>query len=203
MHSKGYQAGQGLGKNKDGITTPVKVSQTSFVPRQKLIMYVGSSMIGGVKEHILSEKTNERVKVHSHPGATIQDVKDFLIPHLRRKPTHLILQVGTNDARKKDVTADDIYNGLMDLKKFAESVVQGIHVTISCPMVRSDNKWANNKLLDVTERLKADNLDQGLSIMVNDNISYHHLGARGLHLKQTGTDLLSDNACNLIMGLKD
>ena len=124
-------------------------------------------MIGGVNEKKLSDNTNERVKVHSHPGATIQDIKYHLHAHLRKKPTHLILQVGTNDARNREVTSDQIYEGLIDLKTFSEELVPGIIVTISCPMVRCDNRYANEKLIRVKHRLIEDNKNRGLNIIVN------------------------------------
>ena len=149
----------------------------------------------------LSEQTKEKVKVYSHSGATIEDVKHHLHAHLRKKPTHLILQVGTNDAQNKQVTSDHIYDGLLNLKSFAESMVPGIHVTISCPIVRSDNKWANEKLIRVKERLIDDNKERGMSIIINENITYGHLSTRGLHLKQHGTNLLSDNVGNFINSL--
>ena len=170
MQSKGFQQGQGLGKHHNGITSPIKSSQTSFTTRDKLYMYVGSSMIGGVNEKKLSEKTKEKVKVYSHSGATIEDVKHHLNAHLRKKPTHLILQVGTNDAQNKQVTSDHIYDGLVELKSFAESLVPGIHVTISCPLVRSDNKWANEKLIRVEERLMEENKEFETNTMSLDRL---------------------------------
>ena len=109
--------------------------------------------------------------------------------------------MGTNDAQNKQVTSDHIYDGQVDLKSFAESLVPGIHVTISCPIVRSDNKWANEKLIRVKERLMEDNKERGMSIIINENITYGHLSARGLHLKQQGTNLLSDNVSNFINSL--
>lgn len=82
MSSQGYQPGKGLGKRSDGITTPVKPSKTTFIPQKPFVMYVGTSMIGGVTDQKLQNKTNERVKVHSHPGATIQAIKYHLQAHL-------------------------------------------------------------------------------------------------------------------------
>jgi hypothetical protein len=200
MRNKGFQAGGGLGKNGDGITSPIKPTQTSFSPRKdNLYHYVGTSMIGGIKEKVLSKKSNAKVKVYPHPGATIKDIKDHLAAHLRKKPTHLILQCGTNDAVDKNVTSDIIYDRLIDLKNFAESTVPGIMVTISCPMVRSDNKWANAKLVWLKKRLMREEGRSGLSIIVNDNITYDHLGENsGLHLKQVGTNILYGNISNFI-----
>ena len=192
-----HHVGDGLGKYGDGIKTPIKPTKTLFTQKKdRLIFYVGTSMIGGVNEKKLSESTNERVKVYSHPGATIPDIKHHLHAHLRKKPTHLILQAGTNDARNRDVTSDDIYEGLQDLKTFAESEIPGLKVTIACPMVRTDNKWANAKLIWVKNRIVRDKV----CTILNDNIKVAHLSPRsGLHLKQEGTDILTSNVQNFIL----
>jgi hypothetical protein len=95
------------------------------------------------------------------------------------------------------MTSDDIFNGLLDLKKFCESKVPGVQVTISCPMVRTDNFFANAKLVEVKKRL----VESDLSIIENDNITEEHLGVRGLHLKPPGTLLLSKNVGNFIRSL--
>ena len=197
MANNGHQVGDGLGKHGDGIRSPIKLEKTSFTQgKERLIFYVGTSMIGGVNEKKLSESTKERVKVYSHPGATIPDIKHHLHAHLRKKPTHLILQAGTNDARNREITSDDIYEGLQDLKTFSETEVPGLKVTISCPMVRTDNKWANAKLTWVKNRIIRDKV----STILNDNIKVAHLSPRsGLHLKQEGTDILSSNVHKFIV----
>jgi hypothetical protein len=196
MVNKGFQGG-GLGKNGDGIRTPIKPSTTKFAQDDtKLYMYVGTSMIGGVKDDVLSKSSGARVKVHSHSGATIEDIKNHLrtSTHLQRNPSHLILQCGTNDARNPSETADSLYDKLVDLKEFAETMVPGLVVTISCPMVRSDNKWANAKLIWLKNRLRR----SGHNVIVNDNITYEHLSRRGLHLNQVGTNILTSNISNFI-----
>jgi hypothetical protein len=198
MKNAGYTPGKGLGKNGDGIKSPIKANKTSFKQyKENLIFYVGTSMIGGVKQkqNILCQSTNERVKVHSHSGATIEDIKDHLRPHLRKKPTHLILQVGTNDAQNRDVTSDKIYEDLIDLKNYCETTVPGIQVFISCPIVRTDNKWANAKLRWVKNRI----LREGLTTITNDNITVKHLSSKGLHLNQSGTDILLENVRDFIL----
>ena len=78
----------------------------------------------------------------------------------------------------------------MYLKTFAEELSPGIKVTISCPMIRTDNPLANKKLVQVKEMIKK---VEGLSIIENDNITKDHLSVEGLHLKPTGTTQLARN----------
>ena len=111
--------------------------------------------------------------------------------------TRFLVKVGTNDATDRNITADNIYDGLLELKALSEAAVPGIRVTISCPMVRTDNRFANDKLVEVKNRL----IRSGLPIILNDNINEDHLGYKGLHLKQSGTNQLSENVGNFIRNL--
>ena len=38
------------------------------------------------------------VKVRHFPGSTVDDMNHHIVPILRKKPSHLIIHVGTNDA---------------------------------------------------------------------------------------------------------
>ena len=133
------------------------------------------------------------MKVRSHPGATIPEMKIHLRAHLLKKPTHVILQVGTNDAVDNKLSSDEIFDRIMDLKVFVESEVPGIKVTVSCPLVRTDNARANAKLLQVKNRLIRSSENGQVTIIRNDNIDESHLSDKGLHLKQIGTKELAKN----------
>ena len=38
------------------------------------------------------------VKIRHFPGSTVDDMNHHIVPILRKKPNHLIIHVGTNDA---------------------------------------------------------------------------------------------------------
>ena len=65
------------------------------VQNKPLIIIAGDSMGKGPNVWIMSRTSN--VKVYSFSGATTHDVNDFLNPLLSRKPSNLILHLGTND----------------------------------------------------------------------------------------------------------
>ena len=97
MKSNGYKPGNVLGKDENGIRTPIKPAQTTFTNNkntQKSILFAGTSMIGGVDEHKLSSK-HTRVKVHSHSGATIEEMRhhdEALLSSALKKCYQLILK---------------------------------------------------------------------------------------------------------------
>ena len=55
-------------------------------------------MISGIDQQRLSVK-GRIIKVRSFPGATINDMHDYVKPLLKKAPDNVILHVGTNDAR--------------------------------------------------------------------------------------------------------
>lgn len=226
MKKYGY-SGKGIGPHENGIIKPVKaVSKKQFdqavtqSPTEKdeqsdqtspphtpseegrawpkgTVLVIGDSMIGGINGRRMSRQ--RKVVVSSHGGATVRDMKDHLNALLRRKPDHLIIHAHSNDAGNKNVSADMLYDRLLDVKRHAENVVPGISVTISTPILRQDDPRANAKHSQLNNRLK----QSGLSIIVNDNITNEHIGkgkGKGLHLNGHGTGKL---AVNMITFIKD
>ena len=55
-------------------------------------------MLHEIDERRLSGAKPYSVKVKIFRGATIDDMKDFLKPHLKRLLTNIILDVGTNNS---------------------------------------------------------------------------------------------------------
>ena len=43
---------------------------------------------------------NHVVKVRNFPGANVENMRHNLIQLIRKKPSHLIIHAGTNDAKK-------------------------------------------------------------------------------------------------------
>jgi hypothetical protein len=156
------------------------------------VLIAGDSMVGGLEGSKMSRSRN--VQVRSHGGATIQDMRDHLTAILCKKPSHLILHSHSNDASNKNMTSDDIYEGLIDLKSFAESKVVDIKVTFSCPIIRTDNTIAHAKQVQLKNRLKR----SGYEIIENNDITEQDLGKKGLHLKQSGSKKLAKNILNYL-----
>ena len=78
-------------KNKTPPATP-----TQWAKRTMLI--VGYYMLHEIDENRLSGAKPNSIKVRIFRGATIDDMKDFLKPHLKRSPTNVILHVATNNS---------------------------------------------------------------------------------------------------------
>ena len=76
------------------------------------------------------------IKVRTFPGATIGDIKSFVVPHLRKNPDKIVLQVGINDA--SHATPKEMFNAIKDLKSFIQKYAPQSKIIISTPVLRVD-----------------------------------------------------------------
>ena len=130
-----------------------------------------------------------KFKVRGFSGAVIQDMYHYLHPLLEKKPTYIILMVGTNDAPNKN--ADQIVAELLKLKKHIKDALPKCQVILSCPTMRRD--WANQGAHKVVFDLRKKLINQKIPIILNENITDEHLGYRGLHLNDHGLGKLAMN----------
>ena len=127
------------------------------------------------------------VKVHKFPGGNSEDIQHHLIPIIKKKPSYLILHVGTNDATKS--SSRDILNKLLNLKMQVTQELPDCKVFISTPTLRSDNGKAMLTLKQVTKHL----LELNIDIVDNRNITEQGVGRKVLHLNTKGTSILTTN----------
>ena len=88
-----------ISTNEDEIRSDIERVYKEPLPPQALwrhgtTLIIGDSMIGGIDERRL-----RNTKVRSHPGASVEDLHYHITPYLRKKPTNIIIHVGTNNAR--------------------------------------------------------------------------------------------------------
>ncbi len=189
MMSRWGYAGGGLGKDGTGITSPIKAqpslkaSTDSTIWPRNTTLIIGDSMLNGIEEVRLRRYN---AKVVACPGATIKDVYRIVTPLLAKKPSKVIVHVGTNDCPYKP--SDVIVNELGLLRTFIENNLPGGTVVISCPIMRTDNKLANS-----TIRAIAVAMDSMPNTILNNKINAFCLGQKGLHLNKKGSGKLALN----------
>ena len=221
-HSKGYPSkilrkmgfgGKGLGKNGDGITHPILVDQMSrgtnqifeikrmnnkvFYWPKGTTLITGSSILSGITENRLKR---HKAKVRAFPGACVDDMYDYLLPLLKKKPSNVVLYIGSNDAPHKK--AYKIAEEILSLKSFIEHMVPDVNVFLSCPVLREDNKRANITLCKLADILKSISYHvSSINVIINENIDKSCLGKGGLHLNQKGSGRLAVNFISLMQRL--
>ena len=150
---------------------------------------VGDSIINGVIEERINKK-DRPVKERNFPGATVPDMEHYLIPIIQKNPSNIILHVGTNDA--KNLPSRTVLDNLLKLKAFVRDSLPTCRVFISTPTLRTDDGKAQITVRQLTKHF----LQLKIDTMNNNNMNVRHLGGKGLHLNQSGSNLLSKNFVN-------
>ena len=217
MKKMGYSGG-GLGKTGNGIINPItstrqwsgtysqmkstnaplnkiqeqfRVENTVKLWPAKTTLIIGSSIINGIQEHKLRKY---KAKIRAFPGALVDDLYDYITPLLKKKHSRIILQIGSNDA--PDKSANQIFNEIMNLKRYIEDTLPSVNIYLSCPVVRMDDSRANFVLRELDQKLKT-----LPNIINNDNLDITCLGKRGLHLNPKGSGRLAVNYISLMRRL--
>ena len=79
--------------------------------RNDVVLVTGDSMIGGLESSKM--RAAGEVKVRPHPGGNVRDMYDHLEPHLSKKPSTLVLHIGTNNTT--DQSSNEILEEIKQL----------------------------------------------------------------------------------------
>ena len=152
---------------------------------------VGYSIINGIIEERINKK-DRPVKVRNFPGATVADMEHYLIAIIQKKPSNIILHVGTNDA--KNLPSRTVLDNLLKMKVLAKDSLPTCEVFISTPTLRTDDGKAQIMVSQLTKHL----LQLKIDTVNKNNVNIRHLGRKGLHLNQSGSKRLSKTFLNAI-----
>ena len=143
-------------------------------------------MLSGIDKRRIS-KRDRKIKVENFPGATIDDIYDYIKPLLKKCPDNIILHVGTNNTVNK--SSKVVLGKLLDLKKFIEKTLRESNVVISNLTTRTDNGKAFLTVIKTNGHLHGLQMD----IINNGNITSNELNKGGLHLNPRGLGKLAIN----------
>ena len=146
---------------------------------------MGDSILNGLIEENLSKQHN--VRIRKFPGATVDDLNYHVHPILRKKPKHIIVHIGTNDATRS--TSREILDKLLKLKTLIKETLPETEVTFSTPTIRSDNGKAALTVRNLCDHL----LDFKMNMRDNRNITSKHSGRKSLHLNKASSTRLAKN----------
>ena len=113
-----------------------------------------------------------------------------------KNPDNIIIDTGTNNAPYKNENV--LYEELKQIKDLiTDHHPDCKNIFICCPIVRTDNKKANNVLKKYIDILKRDEKN----VIFQNNILESHLYRDGLHLNSIGTAMLAGNFISRIRRL--
>ena len=163
---------------------------------KRTITIVGDSIIKDIQPYKMKHKLkpNDKLYVKTFNGATIEDMRDYVKPTLKRNFDLIVLHVGTNDLRNEK-TADNIASDIMKLTLDMKTDLND--VMVSSLTSRADD--LNAKGREVNSILKSECGRYDIYFIDNTNISIDkHLNGSGLHLNYKGTVTLANNFLNSI-----
>ena len=140
---------------------------------------------------VLHNKVNVFVKANS--GATVEDLRDFARPALRRDPSLLILHGGTNSLRNSALSSMQIARDIVELAESAKNASND--VAVSSLVVRTDELQGKGN--EVNLHLNELCASRNIWLIDNSNISPDDL-KDGVHLNPEGTVKLADNFLKVI-----
>ena len=143
-------------------------------------------MFSGIEQRRVS-KRDRKVKVKNFPGATIDDMYDYIKPLLKKCPDNIILHVETKNTVNE--LSKVVLGKLLDLKKSIENTLPQSNVVISNLITRTDNSKASLTVVKTNELLHGLQID----IIDDGNITSNDLNKGGLHLNLRGLDNLAIN----------
>ena len=104
---------------------------------KKEIIIVGDSMIKHVNGREVSRDNS--VKIRCHPGATTDDIIDYVRPTARKKPDMIIIHTGTNDIQNKVNTLQKVRKVITTIKEI--DVNNEIQIAFSSAIHRDDQDF--------------------------------------------------------------
>lgn len=165
------------------------IQSSNNITSKKKLTIVGDSMIKYIRREDISSKQCN-AKVVSHPGATTEDMLDYIKPLVRKKPDYLFIHTGTND----------LTNGVNTMKKVKKLTKiireldseEEIKLGFSSIIGRADRDLAD-QISEVNGKLERYCNSKGFIFIDNKHIGESCLNNSKLHLNKNGTSILSRN----------
>ena len=134
------------------------------------ILLAGDSLISGIEQRRLSSRN--RIKVRPFSGATVEDMKSYITPLLKKNPRIIMLEIATNNCSND--TPEAI---IKKIRELIESISQTLPdtKTVLCEIpMRRDNVKAE----DTRKKVNAMLPYLSKHVMANDNIKEIHLSKK-------------------------
>ena len=143
------------------------------------ICIIGDSMVKHIAGPRISK--NDQVQVKTHPGATTDDIVDYIKPTIRQKPDVVVIHSGANDVTKDVNTMSRVWKVVA---AFKEIDTEGI-------VARGD---INKEDIAITnKRLEKYCKGNEFFFINNSSIEISCLNKSKLHLDRKGTHHLGNN----------
>ena len=150
--------------------------------KKTLITIAGDSMLNYIEGQKLSNRT-KATKVHSFPGATSEDMLDFIRPLAYRNPGSIIVHAGTNDLT--ELTTKEILENYLDIMATIKEINPEIKIVFSSVIQRHNDISLQPRIYDLNNQMREYCNKHKAGFIDNSNIKDNHIGLKGLHLNRS------------------
>ena len=139
---------------------------------------------------------HSKVRVYPFPGSTTRDLKDHVLPLLRRQRDEIIVHVGTNSLQESP-SAEACANEIAELASLNNS--HSTKVAVSSLLQRNDRTELKDMVDEVNRNLESLCKRNNWRFIKHLNIKANeHLNRGRLHLNREGNKLFATNFINYI-----
>ena len=110
---------------------------------------------------------NDSVKIRCHPGATTDDITDYVRPTARKKPDTIIRNTGTNDIQNKVKTFQKVRKAITTIKEI--DVNNEVKIAFSGVIHRDDQAF-QEEMKEINRKLENLCKGKGIKLINNNNI---------------------------------
>ena len=160
---------------------------------KKDIVIIGDSMIKYINDREISRSSS--VNIRSHPGATTEDLIDYVRPITRKNPKMMVIHSGTNGITNKVNTLQKIRKVIHAIKE--NDVNDEIEIVLSS-VIHRDDQDVEDEISELNKKLENLCKGKGMRFIDNSNIKSPSLNRSKLHLKKSGTALLTKNFAKIV-----
>lgn len=189
------EGGRGKPSNKSKNTAKgPETIETKGKATGKTTVIIGDSLTKHLDARRLKrsiKKGNQKLYVETYSGANTDAIKHHMRPSLARKPDKIIMHVGTNDLKDKDVT--QTVKSIESTCQIINSESPTTKVAISELICRNDKQENADKVIKVNKQIAKLCLKHRWDHIKHENITATQLNPYGIHLNKSGTSLLAKN----------
>ena len=175
---------------------PIQNTKTINRSHSKKILVIGDSILRYVDRLRFNNNLRcGRAFIKSFPGATVAQLSHYIIPHIQSNtPDSVIIHVGTNDIAPRNrihQSSLEIANGIMNIASLCKDFgVKQIFVSgITCRSVKAEM----DKVMEVNGHVMNMCSKEGFYFISHNNIELINLWRDGIHLGDSGIDILEHN----------
>ena len=130
---------------------------------------------------------DDSAKIRCHPGATTDDIIDYVRPSARKKPDMIIIHTSTNDIQNKVNTLEKVRKVITTIREI--DVNNEIQIAFSSVIHHDDQDFKE----EINRKFENFCMSKGIKFINNNNIDGSCLNRSKLHLNKSGTAPLVKN----------